>query len=259
MVEKLTPLYDPGNGIMRVAGLMSGSGSNLRKIIEHELNLHQEVGYPYYHVAVIFSDNSESNAVKIGKDFDIPVIVRDKKAFYKKRGKPLRDMETRAEFDRENVHILAQYQCPVAAYAGYMSIATPVLVNTFLGVNVHPADLSVIDKNGRRKYTGDHAVLNALVGGETELRSSTHIIDDKPDHGPILMISPAVNVNYDIRRNEEAGRRAIAKDYQELLKEKGDWVVFPRTLEDIACGRFSRDENGNLYYNEKPIPFGVKI
>ena len=32
----LKELYHPESGRMRVAGLMSGSGSNLRKIIEHD-------------------------------------------------------------------------------------------------------------------------------------------------------------------------------------------------------------------------------
>ena len=257
MAEKLTPLYNHPERIMRVAGFMSGSGSNLRKIIEHELHLNQEVGHSYFHVAVIFSDNFESNAVKIGMDYDIPVLTRDKKAFYKKRGKPLADMQVRAEFDALTVRALSVYECPVAAYAGYMSIASPILVNTFLGVNVHPADLSITDESGKRKYTGDHAVLDALVAGEGELRSSTHLITNEVDGGPVLMISAPVSLGYGIP-TDLAGRKSLANDYQEVLKKVGDWVVFPRTLEDIAVGRFSKDSNGNLYYGESPIPNGIR-
>jgi len=242
---------------MRVAGFMSGSGSNLRKIIEHELHLNKEVGHSYFHVAVIFSDNSQSNAVNIGRDYDIPVLIRDKKAFYKKRGKPLKDMQVRAEFDALTTRALSIYECPVAAYGGYMSIASPILVNTFLGVNVHPADLSITDESGKRKYTGDHAVFDALVAGEGELRSSTHLITNEVDGGPVLMISAPVSLGYGIP-TDLAGRKSLANDYQELLKKVGDWVVFPRTLEDIACGRFSKDNQGNLYYGESPIPFGIR-
>jgi folate-dependent phosphoribosylglycinamide formyltransferase PurN len=247
-MTELTPLYSPEYGVMRVAGLMSGTGTNLKKIIEHEKN---------YHVAVIFSDNIESNALKIGKEFDIPVIVRDKKGFYEKRKKPLRDMEVRMEFDSENIKALSKYDCPVAAYAGYMSIASSVLVNAFLGVNVHPADLSILDENGKRKYTGDNAVFNALVSGERELRSSTHLITNELDGGPILMVSCPIDIDCDQRHY--SGLREIANDYQDLLKRKGDWVIFPRTLEDLACGRFSRDKKGNLYYGTTPIPFGMKL
>ncbi|MFA5259300.1 MAG: formyltransferase family protein [Candidatus Pacearchaeota archaeon] len=263
MAEKLIPLYNHPDRVMRVAGLMSGSGSNLRKIIEHELHLNQEVGHSYFHVAVIFSDNSESNAVKIGNDYDIPVLIRDKKAFYKKRGKPLKDMQVRAEFDALTVRTLSTYECPVAAYAGYMSIASPILVNTFLGVNVHPADLSITDESGKRKYIGDHAVLDALVAKEKELRSSTHLITNQVDGGPVLMISAPVNVTHDISaftgiNTALNSLNQVADLYQNKLKEVGDWVVFPRTLEDIAAGRFSKDSNGNLYYGENPIPFGIR-
>ena len=38
-----TPLYDPHNGVMRIAGFMSGSGTNLRRILEYERELEQEV------------------------------------------------------------------------------------------------------------------------------------------------------------------------------------------------------------------------
>ena len=248
MAEKLTPLHDPGNGIMRIAGLMSGSGTNLRKIIENAL---------HYRVVVIFSDNIDSNALKIGKEYDLPVVVRDKKGFYKKRGKPLRDMEVREEFDSETVKALSVYDCPVAAYAGYMSIASPVLVNAFLGVNVHPADLSIVNGLGRRKYTGDHAVLDALVSGEREIRSSTHLITNQVDGGQILMISSPVLINPDDLKT--APNYDTANRYQDKLKEIGDWVVFPRTLEDIACGRFSKDARGNLYYGNEMIPFGLRL
>lgn len=251
------PLYDPANGLMMVVGLMSGSGTNLRKIIEYERVAGKLDHKLPYHVAVIFSDNSESNAVSIGKDYNLPVVIRDKKMFYAAEGKPLKDLKVRAEFDAENVKILNSFGATVAAYAGYMSIATKPLIDAFLGINVHPADLSVLNAEGKRKYTGDHAVMDAIIAGEKYIRSTTHIIEEKVDGGRILMISEPVAVE---QTNPDAqNMKEFADKHQNELKEKGDWMIFPKTLEYIAKGRYSKDFNGNLYFDGKPIPYGLKL
>ncbi|MCX5704244.1 MAG: hypothetical protein NT066_07135, partial [Candidatus Omnitrophica bacterium] len=141
MIKKL---YDPDkNGVMQVVGLMSGSGSNLKKIIEFEKSLIEANGKAPYHVAVIFSDNPGSNAQAIGEQYNLPVLVKDIRAFYEQKKKPRTNMEVRKEFDRRTVYELtSRFELSAAAYAGYMSIASKPLIDAFIGVNVHPADLS---------------------------------------------------------------------------------------------------------------------
>ena len=52
----IAPLHDPSKGILRVAGLMSGSGTNIRKIIEHQKKMGgNEKGSPF-EIVVLFSD-----------------------------------------------------------------------------------------------------------------------------------------------------------------------------------------------------------
>lgn len=256
----LKELYHPESGRMRIAGFMSGSGSNLRKIIDHQRKIELEEGRAPYQVVVIFSDNPTSNAEKIGREYGIPVVVRDLEAFYRDKEKPRRDLTVRAEFDEGTVRALELFNVDVAAYAGYMAIATAPLLNAFLGVNVHPADLSIME-GSRRKYTGDHAVRDAIVGGEKQLRATTHIIEPQVDYGRILMISPAVPVQlpegFDVK--DKARLNTLADEYQSRLKEAGDWVIFPKTLEHLADGRFSQDEQGNLHFNDKPIPQGLRL
>jgi folate-dependent phosphoribosylglycinamide formyltransferase PurN len=240
---------------------MSGSGSNLRKIIEYEYELLRKNTLPYS-VAVIFTDNADSNAVAIGKEYNIPVIVRDIKAFYKHNGRPLKDLRLREEFDAETVKALSPYNISVAAYAGYMSIATKPLINAFLGINVHPADLSVKNPDGTRKYTGDHAVRDAILAGEEHLRSSTHIIEEKVDYGKILIMSPKLPIilprNFDLSDKDMV--MEAEKFNQNRLKEKGDWVIFPKTLCDIATGRFSLERGtGRLFYDDKVLINGLKL
>ncbi|RKY86739.1 formyl transferase [candidate division KSB1 bacterium] len=257
---KVTPFHNPDEGILRVGGLMSGSGTNLRKIIEHQLNLKRTKGKSPYEVLVIFSDTWDSNANLIGKDYDIPVITRDIRSFYEHRGKKKRDLSIRPEFDSETVKALSPYDIKVAVYAGYMSIATAPLISAFLGINVHPADLS-IEENGKRKYTGAHAVKDAILAGEKTISSSTHIIEEAVDEGRLLMISSPIPVEIEegADLSDKDTLTKIEKYNQNRLKEAGDWIVFPKTIEFIAEGRFGYDENGNIYFDEKPVPKGYRL
>lgn len=249
---ELRKLHDPKNGQMRVVGLMSGSGSNLRKIIEFERVLRAERGISPFVVVALFSDNAESNATKIGRDYDLPVVVRDIGAFYAARGKPRKDMEVRREFDAATVQALAPFAAAIAAYAGYMSVATNPLLEAFLGINVHPADLSIMEGN-MRKYIGDHAVRDAILAGEQQLRSSTHIIEPQVDYGRILMLSDPISVTLpiDFNRADKTLVERVAKEHQERLKKLGDWRIFPRTLLCLAEGRYEQDTRGNIYCDGK--------
>ena len=53
-------------------------------------------------------------------------------------------------------------------------------------------------------------------------------------------------------------QKQIVAENQSRLKKHGDWQIFPKTIQYVADGRFSRDENDELYFDEKLIPFGVQ-
>lgn len=260
---KLSKFHDPARGQMQVVGLMSGSGTNLVEIIEYERLLERKRGESPYHVAVIFSDKAKSNASTIGAKYDRPVVIRDKWGYYAQRGKPLNDLEVRKQFDCENIEALEPFKAEVAAYAGYMSIATNFLLNAYLGINVHPADLSIVDEKGKRKYRGANAVRDAILAGEKQLRSTTHIVESEVDGGRILMISRPVEVvkhkyNVDLLTDDSFIKEDVDK-MQNMLKEKGDWIIFPKTLELIADGKFEQDDVGNIFFNGEHTPYGIKM
>lgn len=253
---KLTKLYNPDLGIMNVAGLMSGSGTNLVKIMEY-----QHAHNPNFRIKMVFSDNADSNAARIGSIYGIYLCLRDYRTFCSRKRADWRDMDVRAEYDRETVEVLRKYGITTVACAGYMLKETPVLVHAFLNVNIHPADLSILDGQGKRKYPGDHAVRDAILAGEQYLRSTTHIVTEEVDAGPILMVSSGLEVqlpdDFDPENRELVDK--IADEHQNRLKEKGDWFIFPKTLEYIAEGRYATDVNGNIYFDENPIPNGLRL
>ena len=142
-----------------------------------------------------------------------------------------------------------------------MSIMTPVLLKEYDGkiVNVHPADLSIMDGD-KRKYVGIHVVEEAILAGEPEIRSTTHIVREEVDHGEILVISEPVPVKLDVsieELNEDKKlRNEIVSGYQDQLKERGDWVIYPLTIQMIAEGRFALGPEG-VYLDGETCPQGT--
>ncbi len=254
------PLHDPQEGTLSVVGLMSGSGTNIIKILEHQKRLNEDEGREVYQVVALFSDNLDSRARHIGRDWDIPVIVHDIAGWYAERGANRTDLKLREQFDRETVRTLSEFEAKVAVYGGYMSLATAPLIEAFIGVNVHPADLSV-EEGGTRKWTGAHAVLDAIAAGEKVLRSTTHLIEPDCDMGRIFMISAPMPVEIPEGADLSDGKvlQEVADKNQDRLKEAGDWVIFPKTIEGIALGHFQMDDDGNFFYKNKPIPKGLKL
>ncbi|MBW2332634.1 MAG: formyl transferase, partial [Deltaproteobacteria bacterium] len=154
--------------------------------------------------------------------------------------------------------LIKAFDIDIIALAGYMSYLT-----LHRCVNVHPADLSILTSDGKRKYVGDYAVGNAIANGETSLRSSTIWIDAGVDTGPILMVSNALKVTLpsplpELLKNRKAFKKVVS-EHQKRLKEIGDWTIFPQTVEMIARGRFSLDENNNVYVDGQPVPEGYRL
>ncbi len=223
-------MYDPSKGIMKVAAFMSGSGTNLRRLIENKNG---------YDVTLIFTDNKDSNAERIGNEHGIPVHCRDIKEYYRERNASRRDMEVRKEYDAETAALLKQNNVDVVALCGYMSIVTEPVLDAFTVLNVHPADLRVLE-NEKRRYAGcmgADCVRKALEKGD-ELRSSVHIVTLGVDEGPVLAVSEPLQ--------DVEGKSA--EELQEELKQKGDWVVYPQVLQDMAAGKYRRE--GSSIYKE---------
>ena len=269
---------------MRVAGFMSGSGTNIIKIIENQIKYKKE-GFTViksptssetiyeemritspYEVVLLFSDKTDfikCRISKISKQYGIPFEANDIREFYSKRGyKDRRNMEVRKQYDHVTLEYLKKYEIDCVALCGYMSIVTNVIFDNFPTINVHPADLSILNDKGERKYTGEHAVRDAIYAGEKYIRSSTHLATADVDGGPLLVISVPVNVklpsnitleNLKKEENEEILNQ-IADSHQDELKEIGDWIIFPKTLELMAQGLIEKDEKNKIFINRNPAP-----
>lgn len=264
-----TPIFDPKVGRkMQVALFISGSGTNGVKIIEKSM----EEG-SNYEVSLIFSDirdtrfrkngNKFTKAKEIADEYGIAYECVDIRDFYKARGVKRTDLSLRPEFDKMVIEAIKDYELDLVINAGYMSIMTPVIVDHFAGkiVNVHPADLTVMDGDNR-KYVGIHVVEQAILEGDTSLKATTHIVREVVDGGEILVLSKPVPVRLDVSlvklKEDKKLRKAVISEHQTRLKENGDWIVFPMTIQMISEGRFGISEKG-VCLDGKLAPTGYQL
>jgi folate-dependent phosphoribosylglycinamide formyltransferase PurN len=256
---------------MRIACFMSGSGTNVTKILENQLRKAENCPYK---VVLIFTDvfdpsNQRCRAQSIASTHHINYEHNDIAEFYRSQGRGNRkDISLRPEYDKITAETIEKYDLDLIALCGYMSIVTRPLIERYNDriVNVHPADLSV-RQGDRRKYTGLNAVRDAILSGEKKLYSTTHIVREKVDYGEILMRSKAIEVilpegiTLNKLRDPQNAHilKKIASDHQDRLKEQGDWVIYPKTLEMIGEGRYAVDGHGNVYADNVPVPNGIRL
>ena len=266
-IVKPTPIFDPQSQgrRMRVAAFMSGSGTNVIRLLERQEELKHEPGGPPFEIVFVFSDRSDGHSAgeSIALDAGIPYFSHDIRQFYRRR-KLKKSIATpeglaaRRDFDSVASRLVKAFQVDIIALAGYMSYLTLKRC-----VNVHPADLSISTPQGKRKYVGDQAVADAIAHGETAIRASTILTDAGVDTGPLLMVSNPVQVQLPVPLSDllkdETAFKAVVDEHQRRLKEIGDWRIFPLTVEMIARGRFSLDDQGNVYVDGMPVPRGFRL
>jgi|GEM_PF-340058 len=279
-------------GRIPTAILMSGTGSNARKLLEYRLPGGSE---PSYQVRLIVSDNPDSNYRRIAEDHGVAAELNDIYAFFgiprsgqglgpSQRAK-LKDAAGRERFDRRTRETLDNYGIQLVALAGYDWVIAPVLCNNYLVVNVHPGDLRVRDSRGRRRYIGLGWVptAKAILAGESTVHATTHLVTAELDGGPIARVSqgvpidlpPGVSPDNLLPGGVQLGEviRAVrsgddpelasslvvthAAAVQDRLKRFGDWIEFPRTVQGVAelmrGGRLARGAGGGMILDGEPI------
>jgi folate-dependent phosphoribosylglycinamide formyltransferase PurN len=274
-MPSLIPLLNlPADLIPRAAIFMSGSGSNAERILESL----KDLAAPPLQIACLVTDAPEtSRAREIGKTWGLPVIENDIKAFYTARGVTrisLATPEGRA-LREEWTNLLRARLQPFGIHFGIFAGFVPLtnLTGDFPCLNVHPGDLTWL-KDGRRHLVGLHTVPieRAILEGLTSLRTSVIIAEpytgggDDMDSGAIIGLSEPVAIDLQGQSLAELaaclGRRpekrprdgygdileSVAKHNLNLLKENGDWVVFPPAAIDFARGCFHKDATGKLWY-----------
>lgn len=260
----LEPIYQPNvDRPMQIAVFGSGTGTNLKALLKAQKDLSQREHTPLFEVKVLFTDKL-CGFQEISKRESIPLIHHSFKEFSKKyESNELNPYALRIAYDEENVKLLEdvrsqhQFTIDLILLAGYMRFVYPPILKRFPNkiINVHPADLTVKDTNGLRKFAGADGVLKALLHGERHTRSCVIVIDETMDTGPVLVSGPLVP--YTGRHPVTAETAAL---HQETQKKESDWPVCIKAVELISKGKLALDKQKTVYCDKiKTGPCGVDL
>lgn len=150
---------------MNIAVLASGRGTNFEAIARAI-----KKRYVKANLKLLITDKETADVRVRAKKFGIRDIFIDPKQF-----------KSRLEFDKEIVKILRKEKVNLVVLAGFMRVFTPYFVKSFKNkiLNIHPAILPA--------FKGIEGVGRAFKYGCRVTGVTVHFVDEKVDHGPIIL------------------------------------------------------------------------
>jgi phosphoribosylglycinamide formyltransferase-1 len=186
--------------MVNIGILASGSGTNFQAIIDacarKKIN---------GNVVAAVSDNEHAYALERARKNKINAYFSD--------------AQDKKNHEEEIDAIMHQNDVDLVVGAGYMRILSPWFVNKWYGrlINIHPALLP--------SFKGMDGQGDALGYGVKITGCTTHFMDEKPDHGPIIL-QAAVTISQDDGR-ETLAQRILNVEHQ----------ILPRSIDLFAQQR----------------------
>lgn len=152
----------------RIAVMISGNGSNLQALIDHQDSLQGEI-------VLVLSSNEEAKGLERARDVGIDGICIDSNAF-----------EDRSVYEQMMLNTLEAYQVDLIVLAGYMRILGSTFIQTYANrlMNVHPA---LLPSFGGPGYYGERVHQAVLDAGVRVTGATVHFVTEETDAGPIIL------------------------------------------------------------------------
>ncbi len=186
---------DPGNKA-RIAVLASGRGSNFVAVQKSI-----DAGEIDASIVVLICNNPGAGAIDAARKFGIDVAVIESAGVSK------------ADFDKQVVNKLKEYDVDLILLAGFMKIIGRPLLEAFQGkiLNIHPSLLP--------SFKGLDAQRQAIEYGVKVSGCTVHFVDEGMDTGPIIL-QAAVPV-FDNDTEDSLSKKILAEEhriYSEAVK-----------------------------------------
>ena len=194
--------------MLSVVVLISGSGSNLRALLEATEDPRMPI-----RIVAVGSDNAASG-LEHAELFGVPTFVVDPNAFATR--------EAWAQVLLDNVNF---WNPDLTVLAGFMKILPPEFVAALSPnlINTHPSLLP--------KYPGGHAVRDALADGAKVTGVTIHVVDEGVDTGPHLAQAEVAvlpdETEFELHeRIKVVERELLIKTVADIAKQRVDLQAF---------------------------------
>ena len=189
---------------VKVAILISGRGSNMKKLIE----ACEDPNFPA-EIIVVGSNNQNALGLEYAKSKSIKTFVLDHKNFSNYQN-------SREEFDKALHQEISKHNVEIICLAGFMRLLSKWFVDKWHNkiINIHPSLLP--------DFKGANAVEDALKAGAKISGCTTHFVSLEMDAGPIIMQSQVL-----IDKNDDKdilSQKILAKEHE----------IYPLTLKKIC-------------------------
>ena len=191
---------------LRIAVLVSGSGSNLQALLDAQQSGLLHSG----HIALVISDNPEAYAPERAKAAAVQTLALDRRA------------QGAAQVEERIFNALKQERIDLIVLAGFLMILSPDFVRRFEGriINVHP---SLLPAFGGKGYYGIKVHQAALARGVKLSGATVHLVNAEPDGGPILMQKVVRVLKHD-----------TAETLQQRIMRQAEWRILPRATQMLC-------------------------
>jgi phosphoribosylglycinamide formyltransferase-1 len=158
----------PGRPTKSIVILISGSGSNMRAVIEAAAR-EDWLGRLGARVVAVISNKPEAAGLGLAQQAGIATEVLDHRGY-----------DSREAFDAALMQAIDRHAPTLVLLAGFMRILTPGFVRHYEGrlVNIHPSLLPA--------FPGLHTHRRAIEAGCAQAGATVHWVTPELDHGPIL-------------------------------------------------------------------------
>lgn len=189
--------------MLKVAILVSGSGTNLKAILKEKALGNLEKAQ----ISCVISNNQNAYALTIAKQYNV-------KTYYIEYNK--------TDFEKNLLITLENEKIDLVVLAGFIKILSPSFFISYNKpiINVHP---SLIPSFCGKGYYGLKVHQAALDKGVKVSGATVHYVNDIPDGGKIIL-QKAVEVRDD----------DDAQTLQKRIMEEAEWVLLPQAIDLLS-------------------------
>ena len=186
--------------MLKLAVLVSGSGTNLQAIIDRI----EDGSVRNAKIEVVISNNPNAYALTRAKNHGICARCISPKSF-----------ETREAFNDALLEALTEAGIDLVVLAGFMVVVPPAIISKFRNkiINIHP---SLIPSFCGPGHYGMHVHEKVLARGVKVTGATVHFVSSEVDGGPIIL-QEACNID-DLDNAEDIQARVLEIEHRILPK-----------------------------------------